>query len=96
MRSMYLVAYDVADAKRLRRAHQTMRGYGDPLQFSVFLCRLSERERILMKGDILDAINQKEDRVVVIDLGPEGSAVEKRVEFIGVRQDFAERSSLIV
>jgi len=34
MRSSYLVTYDIADDKRLRQVFQTMRGYGDHLQFS--------------------------------------------------------------
>ena len=34
MRTSYLVCYDIADEKRLRKVFQTMRGYGDHLQFS--------------------------------------------------------------
>jgi CRISPR-associated endonuclease Cas2 len=45
MRTCYLVAYDIADPKRLQRVHRTMRGYGDPLQYSVFRCILSPTTR---------------------------------------------------
>ncbi len=46
MRTCYIVAYDMADPERLQRVHRTMRGYGDPLQYSVFRCMLSPSERI--------------------------------------------------
>ena len=36
MRTCYIVAYDIADPKRLQRVHRTMRGYGDPLQYRSF------------------------------------------------------------
>ena len=48
MRRRYLVAYDVADAKRLKKTHRTMHGFGDPLQYSLFLCALSAIEKQLV------------------------------------------------
>ena len=36
----YLVAYDIADNRRRTRLHRLLRGFGDPLQKSVFLCWL--------------------------------------------------------
>src|SRR5437870_5051974 len=60
MRTCYIVAYDIADPKRLQRVHRTMRGYGDPLQYSVFRCILSPSERIL---DII-ANNPTDQKVV--------------------------------
>jgi len=41
MRRVYLVCYDVSDAKRLRRTHKKMCGFGDPVQYSIFRCELS-------------------------------------------------------
>jgi CRISPR-associated protein Cas2 len=39
-RRRYIVAYDIADPKRLRATHKALTGVGDPLQESVFLCDL--------------------------------------------------------
>ena len=39
MRTSYLICYDICDDKRLRKVFQTMRGFGDHLQFSVFECQ---------------------------------------------------------
>jgi CRISPR-associated protein Cas2 len=48
-RHRYVVCYDVREPKRLRKTHQTLLGYGDPLQYSVFVCDLSAAERVLME-----------------------------------------------
>ncbi|MDD4792699.1 MAG: CRISPR-associated endonuclease Cas2, partial [Firmicutes bacterium] len=41
MRRRFIVCYDISDPKRLRKMYRTMRGFGDPLQKSVFTCDLS-------------------------------------------------------
>jgi len=41
MRQTYLVCYDIADEKRLRKVFQTMRNWGDHLQYSVFECQFT-------------------------------------------------------
>ncbi len=46
MRTTFLVCYDVADDKRLRRAFKTCRNFGDHLQYSVFECDLNPSEKI--------------------------------------------------
>jgi CRISPR-associated protein Cas2 len=37
-----VVAYDVSDDKRRARLHKTLRRYGEPVQYSVFECVLTE------------------------------------------------------
>ena len=44
MRNRYLVAYDVSDDKRRTGIFKTLMGNGDHVQFSVFLCDLSDLE----------------------------------------------------
>ena len=70
MRNRYIVAYDVSDARRLRRTFKKMNGFGDPLQYSVFACDLSRKERVLLEEALTEIINLKEDRVLIIDTGP--------------------------
>jgi CRISPR-associated protein Cas2 len=52
MRTTYLVCYDVANDKRLRRTFQTCRNFGDHLQFSVFECDLSPAEKIELETEL--------------------------------------------
>ena len=44
-RRRYLMAYDVADPKRLRRICTLMEDHGERLQYSVFLCDLTIAKR---------------------------------------------------
>ena len=54
-----------------------MNGFGEPVQYSVFSCDLSRKERVLLEEALTEIINLKEDRVLIIDTGPvEGRGVE--------------------
>lgn len=97
MRNVYLVCYDVADDKRLRKTYKKMRGFGDPLQYSVFRCELSPTEKQLLKEALWDILNWGEDRVMLLDLGPVGARGDQCVEYWGEpRVALAERAALIV
>ena len=83
MRSVFLVCYDVADDKRLRKTYKKMRGFGDPVQYSVFRCELSPTEKQLMKESLWAILNWNDDRVMLVDLGPVGARGDDCVEFWG-------------
>jgi CRISPR-associated protein Cas2 len=40
----YLIAYDIADPRRLGRVHRFLRQQGLPVQYSVFTAQLTERK----------------------------------------------------
>ena len=44
----------------------------------------------------LEVINQKEDRLMVINLGPDSGSSDDRVEFYGIREEPEERRAVIV
>ncbi len=97
MRTVYLVCYDVADEKRLRKTYKKMRGFGDPLQYSVFRCELSETERQLMKETLWSILNWGEDRVMLIDLGPAGCRGDECIEFWGEpRMELPGRVAVVI
>ncbi|MBT4561317.1 MAG: CRISPR-associated endonuclease Cas2 [Planctomycetes bacterium] len=83
MRDIYLVSYDIADKKRLRKVYKKMRGYGDALQYSVFWCELSSLEREKLLTELLKLINNKEDRVMMAKLGPIEGKAKEAVQFFG-------------
>jgi CRISPR-associated protein Cas2 len=70
MRNRYLVCYDVSDPKRLERTYKKMNGFGEPVQYSVFICDLSPKERVLLEEALTEILNLKEDRVIIVDTGP--------------------------
>jgi CRISPR-associated protein Cas2 len=64
-RSWYLVCYDVRDARRLRRAHGLLKGYGASVQYSIFRCRLSSREVERLRWELQREL-APEDSLVII------------------------------
>ena len=97
MRTVYLVCYDVADDKRLRRTRKKMCGFGDPVQYSVFRCELSPVERQSMKEALWEILNWDHDRVMVINLGPTGGRGDECIEFWGQLQtELPSRTATIV
>lgn len=83
MRNAYLLAYDVADAKRLRKTYQIMLGQGDPVQYSIFYCELTPVERQRLKEQLWDILDWEKDRVLVVDLGSVGGRGDECIEFWG-------------
>ena len=69
MRRRFLVTYDIADPGRLRRVFRAMHGFGNAVQYSVFLCDMSPVERQLLRERLTALLHQREDRVLIVDLG---------------------------
>lgn len=93
-RRRYLVAYDIRDDKRLRNVAVCMEGYGDRIQYSVFVCDLSEQELVAMRTDLEKRIKVSEDSVMVIDLGRTGDP--SRFLFIGQHETMPRDEAIIV
>jgi len=97
MRHVYLVCYDVCDAKRLRRTHKKMCGFGNPVQYSIFRCELSPTERQLMKEALWEILIWDHDRVMLVNLGPTGARGDNSVEFWGQpATELPSRTAVIV
>lgn len=64
----FLVCYDIADPKRLRKVASTCEDYGYRRQFSVFLCRLSATDIVKLRNRLYDIIDLKADQVLFIPL----------------------------
>lgn len=86
-RTRYLVAYDIRHPRRLRRVHRVATDYGEPLQYSVFVCDLTEVELIGLRHSLLEEIKVTEDSIGIFDLGPPAGRGVKSIEFLGVRRD---------
>lgn len=82
-RHRYVVCYDIREPGRLRRTHDTMLGYGDPLQYSVFVCNLSSTERLLMEDALRRVARLGEDSILIIDLGPACGVARHRIRALG-------------
>ncbi len=83
MRRRYVVAYDIRDEVRLRQVHGIVKGFGDRLQYSVFLCDLTKAEKIELKTKLRLVLNHHHDSVVFIDLGEATVRGSTCFEFMG-------------
>jgi len=96
LRNRYLVAYDIPDQKRLRSVHRKLLGYGEPIQYSVFICDLSQTELITMKSQLLQLINANQDSIVIIDLGPVKGRGANSIDYMGKTFEIPERKPSII
>lgn len=93
-RRRYLVAYDIREDRRLRNVASCMEGYGERIQYSVFVCDLSDQEAVLMRGDVEARMKVSEDSVMIIDLGRAGDS--SRFLFLGHHERLPTSSAVIV
>ena len=93
-RRRYLVAYDIRDDRRLRSIAVCMEGYGERIQYSVFVADLSDREKYLMRSDIESRMKHTEDSVMIIDLGAVGDS--SRFLFLGHHEKLPALGTIIV
>lgn len=94
--SCYIVSYDIREPERLCRVHRAMRGFGEPVHYSVFRCDLTPKGRVEMVAALTELIEPDLDRVMIIDLGPVDGRVEERIEFLGAHPEQMGRKYIIV
>lgn len=82
-RNRHIVAYDISDPKRWRKVFKKMHGFGDPIQYSIFRCDLSPKERAILVATLDELIHHDQDRVMILDLGPAGGTGGESIQFLG-------------
>ncbi|MBI5488458.1 MAG: CRISPR-associated endonuclease Cas2 [Deltaproteobacteria bacterium] len=68
-----LVCYDIRDPGRYRRASKLIKGAGRRVQYSVFRCRLDDRELERLRWE-LSRVLDPADGLLVVDLCPSCAA----------------------
>lgn len=66
-KNWYLVAYDIRCPKRWQKAYKLLQGYGERLQYSIFRCWLSLRDREKLRWE-LERVLAAEDSLLLIRL----------------------------
>jgi CRISPR-associated protein Cas2 len=92
---LYIVAYDISDARRWRRVFKTMNGYGEWIQLSVFQCRLTRRRRAELETRLRELVKAGEDHALIIDVGP-ADKIALAVESIGKSFSRIERRATVI
>ena len=96
MRSRYIVTYDISDDGRRTEVYKTLRGFGDHLQYSVFRCDLSARERIELVALLHPRLDHSTDQVLLVDLGPVDGRAGSCIEALGRPYANPERVAIIL
>jgi len=92
----YVVSYDIMDPKRLHQVHKTMKGFGDPIHYSVFRCLLNDKGKVELVAELSEIIKHDKDRIMIVDLGPLNGRAEEKIEFMGVRPSEMESKAIVV
>ena len=80
----------------LARTYRKMNGFGEPAQYSVFICDLSPKERALLEAALTEILNLKEDRVLIVDMGPSEGRGRESFTTLGNARELPRRSAVIV
>lgn len=92
---LYVVTYDIADAKRWRRIFRVMQGFGEWLQLSVFHCRLTAQRHAELIALLDSIIHHDKDHVILLDAGVAENAT-LRIVSLGKRYASLKRGPIIV
>jgi CRISPR-associated protein Cas2 len=96
MRRRYLVCYDVSHPRRLARTYKTMNGFGTAVQYSVFVCDLTDIERLRLEHVLVEILNLNEDRVLIVDLGQTERQGDRRFKTLGRARALPTRGTVVV
>jgi len=75
-----VIAYDIKDDRRRARLHKKLKGFGTPVQFSVFECILTPKNLEKLKKLVKREIKQDED---LVRYYPLCEACRRRIQAIG-------------
>jgi CRISPR-associated protein Cas2 len=67
-RMLYVVSYDIPHDRRRSRVHSALTGYGVWVQYSVFECFLTRKQRLLLEKRLLKEIDQQADTIRIYGL----------------------------
>lgn len=59
----WVVVYDLSDDRRRARLHETLLGFGTPVQYSVFECWLKPKDAKKMQAAVRKIIRPRTDHV---------------------------------
>jgi len=83
-RHRFLVCYDIADSKRLRRVAKVCESYGSRIQFSVFESALSSTMLASLRAELDSIINHDTDQILFVDLGGDDASTPFTMEYLGL------------
>lgn len=95
MRRRYVITYDVSDDRRRDHVFTVLQGYGDHVQFSVFVAALTQQELIVLRTKLRRHLNEATDQVLIIDLGREETTSADPFEVLGTPYQMPTRTAIV-
>ena len=92
----YLVTYDISSPRRLRKVYETLQGFGEHVQLSVFRCDLNDVQHVRLRNALDRIIHHEEDQVVIAKLGKSTPDVLGGIEVLGRPRTFELPRSVVV
>lgn len=92
----FLIAYDVPDDRRRTRLATVLKGYGERVQYSVFMVDCPPSHLLVLRHDLTDAMDIDQDSVVICDLGMSTSADAQRITWLGGQRYQSGGRSIII
>ncbi|MEW6380258.1 MAG: CRISPR-associated endonuclease Cas2 [bacterium] len=80
MSQFIVVSYDIVDDQKRARVARVLKDYGARVQYSVFECKINEKQIIDLKNRLTKAINLKEDSIRIYSVCQECT---KKITLIG-------------
>lgn len=94
---MYVVAYDIPDDRRRARIAKTLEGYGDRLQYSVFVVVARPAKLVRLRDSLAAKVVPREDSIAFFDLGMhDEKRLERAVTFIGQKRDVTPSDVIVL
>lgn len=92
----YLVAYDIVDDRRRDHVAKVLGGYGDRLQYSVFVLDVRAARMIRLRAELMSLVKLHEDSVLICDLGPTHALSPARFDYLGRRRPITDQQTHIL
>ncbi|MEX2530108.1 MAG: CRISPR-associated endonuclease Cas2 [Gemmatimonadota bacterium] len=89
------MTYDVSDDKRRTKVFELLTDHGDWAQFSVFFCELNAAEVAHLRTRIREEINQREDQILILDLGRSSRPLEGGLQVLGRAYEVPTRTLVV-
>ncbi len=65
---IYFISYDISNQKRLHKVAKTLENFGIRIQFSFFECEMESSQLAILKSDLLEIIDRKNDSLRIYPL----------------------------
>lgn len=97
LRRFYVVSYDIPHDRRRTRVAKVLLGYGDRIQYSVFIVVSRPAKLHRLRDSLKKEIVPAEDSIAIFDLGPYNeSAPEKQLTYLGRSRETTATDIIVV